>query len=121
MEALLQQLIELQTEQNQLLKRYLWRLRFSLSTLLLLTTALCCGLGFVAYRQQSVSLVRPGPGYVASGPGYVSYSTAQPMPYVPLPKPQPVIQRPSPTQVLPQPGPNETDGPDRHAPAKKSS
>jgi hypothetical protein len=52
MDAQLQQLIELQAEQNQLLKRHLWRLRFSLLTLLLLTTATCCGLGVVIYRQE---------------------------------------------------------------------
>jgi hypothetical protein len=59
MEAQLQQLIELQTEQNELLKRYLWRIRFSLAALLLLTTALCCGMGFVAYRQNAAPFATP--------------------------------------------------------------
>jgi hypothetical protein len=52
MDDQLQRLIELQTEQNQLLKRYLWRFRFSLLTLLVLTTAICCTLGFIIYKQQ---------------------------------------------------------------------
>jgi hypothetical protein len=55
MDAQIQQLIELQTEQNQLLKRHLWRFRFSLVALLLLTTATCCGLGFMIYTQQRVT------------------------------------------------------------------
>jgi hypothetical protein len=52
MEEKLQQLIDLQTEQNQLLKRYLWRIRFSLLGLLLMTTAVAIGLGFVAYHTR---------------------------------------------------------------------
>jgi|tagenome__1003787_1003787.scaffolds.fasta_scaffold18499582_1 hypothetical protein len=52
MDAQLQQLIELQAEQNRLLKRYLWRIRFSLLALLILTTTISCGLGFVIYTQQ---------------------------------------------------------------------
>lgn len=52
MDDQLQQLIELQKEQNQLLKRYLWRLRFSLMGLLLLTTATAVGLGVVAYQTR---------------------------------------------------------------------
>jgi hypothetical protein len=54
-EEYLQQLIELQKEQNRLLKRYLWRLRFSLLGLLLMTTAIALVLGFVAYRTHSQS------------------------------------------------------------------
>jgi hypothetical protein len=49
MDNQLKQLIELQTEQNQLLKKHLWRFRFSLMTLLLLTTVICCCLGFLIY------------------------------------------------------------------------
>lgn len=52
MDAQLQQLIELQKEQNQLLKKHLWRLRFSLMGLLLLTTVTALGLGFVAYQTR---------------------------------------------------------------------
>ncbi len=55
MDAQLQQLVELLTEQNQLLKKYLWRFRFSLLTLLLLTTAICCCLGFIIYTQHTSS------------------------------------------------------------------
>src|SRR5262245_8367237 len=52
MDAQLQQIIELQTKQNQLLERYLWRIRFSLLSLLVLTTVMCCGLGFLIYSQR---------------------------------------------------------------------
>jgi hypothetical protein len=52
MDDQLQQLIELQKEQNQLFKRYLWRLRFSLMGLLLLTTATAIGLRFVVYQTR---------------------------------------------------------------------
>src|SRR6185295_13368178 len=57
MDPQLQQIIELQTEQNQLLRKYLWRIRFSLLTLLILTTAICCGLGVVVYYEHTT----PGP------------------------------------------------------------
>lgn len=50
MEAQLQQLIDLQAEQNELLKRHLMRLRFSLAALLVLTTACCLALGYVTYQ-----------------------------------------------------------------------
>jgi hypothetical protein len=50
---LLRELITLQKEQNTLLKRYLWRLRFSLLTLLLITTATAVTLGIVATRMNS--------------------------------------------------------------------
>ena len=53
MDDQLQQLISLQTEQNQLLKRYLWRLRFSLLTILLMMTGVCIGLGFLVYATKS--------------------------------------------------------------------
>jgi hypothetical protein len=67
MDAQLQQLIALQTEQNQLLKKYLWRIRFSLITLLLLTIAICCCLGFMIYTQRiNVSPKSSGGGL--SGP-----------------------------------------------------
>jgi hypothetical protein len=56
-EEKLQQLIELQKEQNQLLKRYLWRLRFSLLALLMLTTFIAVGLGFVAYHSRPAPAV----------------------------------------------------------------
>ena len=59
MDDQLQRLIELQTEQNQLLKKYLWRFRFSLLTLLLLTTGICCSLGFIIYKQQAAQKAIP--------------------------------------------------------------
>ena len=52
MDEQLQQLIELQAEQNQLLSRYLWRVRFSLFGLLLMTTVVAIGLGVVAYNTR---------------------------------------------------------------------
>ena len=54
-EELARELIELQREQNALLKKHLWRLRFSLLTLLLLTTAsaICLGIIMVRLRNQS--------------------------------------------------------------------
>jgi hypothetical protein len=64
MDDQLQRLIELQTEHNQLLKKYLWRFRFSLLTLLLLTTGICCSLGFVIYKQRQpapTAIVTPSP------------------------------------------------------------
>jgi hypothetical protein len=45
-----QQIIELLREQNQLLKKYLWRVRFSLLFLMLMTTAICLGLAIVVYQ-----------------------------------------------------------------------
>jgi hypothetical protein len=70
MDDQLQQLIELQKEQNQLLKRYLWRLRFSLLTLLLLTTALCGGLGFLVYQtnRNAMQPKTPATGTLFSAP-----------------------------------------------------
>jgi hypothetical protein len=60
MDDQLTQLVELQREQNALLKRYLWRLRFSLLGLLLLTTATGIGLGVVIYQTRNpVSPVFP--------------------------------------------------------------
>jgi len=54
-EELVRELVELQREQNALLKKHLWRLRFSLLTLLLLTTAsaVCLGIIMVRLRNQS--------------------------------------------------------------------
>lgn len=54
MDDQLQELINLQREQNQLLKKYLWRLRFSLLGLLLLTTATAIGLGVVVHQTPKV-------------------------------------------------------------------
>jgi hypothetical protein len=82
MEEHLQRLVELQTEQNQLLRKYLWRIRFSLLTLLLLTTAVCCGLGFLVYKQQTArQIVAPS-------------ITPAPMPYRPAMMGAPVAPPP---------------------------
>jgi hypothetical protein len=75
MDAQLQQLIELQTKQNQLLERYLWRIRFSLLTLLLLTTAICCCLSFIIYTQQTV--LRPTPTATIAPPRLFNLSDTQ--------------------------------------------
>lgn len=79
MDDQLQQLIELQREQNGLLKHYLWRLRFSLYGLLLMTTALAVALGIVAYRTQPTTPTPPAraaiqlqfPSNLPSNPGPV--------------------------------------------------
>lgn len=60
MDDQLQQLIDLQREQNQLLKKYLWRFRFSLMSLLILTTITAIGLGFLVYQDQT-KVVPPTP------------------------------------------------------------
>lgn len=52
MDEQLQQLIELQTEQNRLLRRYLWRVRFSLFGLLVMITAVAIAFGVVAYNER---------------------------------------------------------------------
>jgi hypothetical protein len=67
----LERLVELQIEQNQLLKKYLWRFRFSLLTLLLLTTGLCCGLGFVMYKVNSAYQILPMGAYYGIPPSGV--------------------------------------------------
>jgi hypothetical protein len=77
MEEHLRRLVELQSRQNELLERYLWRIRFSLLTLLLLTTALCCRLGYVAYKLRV-----PTPYAPAISPYY-----AVPAPVVPFATP----------------------------------
>jgi hypothetical protein len=62
MDDQLQQLINLQREQNELLKKHLWRLRFSLFSLLLLTTATAVGLGFLAWQFQAKFSAPTTPG-----------------------------------------------------------
>jgi len=55
-----QEMIDLLREQNQLLKKHLWRLRFSLTSLLLLTTVSCLILGYFAYLNFAPSSQSPG-------------------------------------------------------------
>lgn len=54
---LLSQLLAAQKEQTELLRRYLWRFRFSLLSLLLLTTATAVGLGVLAYQNHKQAAV----------------------------------------------------------------
>lgn len=54
---LIRELIELQKEENQLLKKYLWRFRFSLLTILLLTTAASICLGVLTYQSRKKAVV----------------------------------------------------------------
>src|SRR5262245_8378047 len=61
MDAQLSQVVQLLTEQNELLKRHLWRFRFSLLALLILMTLTCGGLGFVSCTQQKSSRIAPYP------------------------------------------------------------
>src|SRR4051812_49964333 len=90
MDPQLQQLIELQTEQNHLIRKYLWRIRFSLLTLLLLTTAVCCGLGFLVYNQQTAIQIRPSisPAPPPVRPAMMGAPLAPPQPQ-PVGSPQP--------------------------------
>src|SRR5689334_2782903 len=62
-----QELVRLMREQNELLKRYLRKLRFSLLGLLLLTTGIAIGLGFIAYKQQ-FQAIGPSASVVSSAP-----------------------------------------------------
>jgi hypothetical protein len=78
MDNQLQRLVELQMEQNELLKRHLVRLKFSLMSLLLLTTATCCGLGFLTWLHYHPSIypLSTPTVYVAPAP----YGNVQPAP-----------------------------------------
>ncbi len=49
---LLQQLCDLQKEQNDLLRKHLLRLRFSVRTLLIVMTLVAIVLGLVAWRNE---------------------------------------------------------------------
>ena len=109
MDAQLKQLIELQTEQNQLLKKYLWRFRFSLIALLLLTTAICICLGIVMYSQKQT--VRIAPAGTWTTPGGFTFAPANPTDVTPVPfMPPPASVRatppnPDPTKFIdPAPG-----------------
>jgi hypothetical protein len=86
MDEKLQQLIDLQREQNQLLKTHLWRLRFSLATLLLLTTGACIVLGYMAYRIRTASFpvaLPAGPVPVFAAPYSAPPVVGQPIPPMP--------------------------------------
>jgi hypothetical protein len=51
----LQRLIELHAEQNQLLRKHLWRIRFSLQALLVLMTLVAGGLGVTFATVRSLN------------------------------------------------------------------
>jgi hypothetical protein len=61
MDDKLQELVALQKKQVELLEKYLWRVRFSLATLLLLTTGTCIGLGYMDYRMRGAAFPVAGP------------------------------------------------------------
>jgi hypothetical protein len=82
MDEQLQQLVNLQKEQVELLKKYLWRLRFSLLTLLLLTTGSCIALGYMVYQNRASSI--PVPTYYNPTPVRVGVA-GEPAPPVPTP------------------------------------
>ena len=93
MDPQLQQLIELQSEQNQLLRKYLWRIRFSLLTLLILTTAICCGLGALVYYARTSLSCLPQP---AAAPFTTPPAGYRPGPYQDLFAPSPLPNSPGP-------------------------
>lgn len=68
MENKLQELIDLQKEQNELLRRHLWRLRFSLLSLLLLITLVAVGLGVVVYQTRPKAGAPVPPTWPAPSP-----------------------------------------------------
>jgi hypothetical protein len=56
MDNQLERIIQLHEEQNALLKRYLWRLRFSLLGLLLLTILSAIALAFISYKLRQTPI-----------------------------------------------------------------
>jgi hypothetical protein len=96
----LQRLIELQTEQNQLLRKYLWRLRFSLLALLFLMTFVAVGLGVTFATVRSLNqLIAPQPITVSP---YLQLLTPAPSPYAP---PQPTSNSDDDLFAIPDPAP----------------
>ena len=97
---LVRELVDLQREQNALLKKHLWRLRFSLLTLLLLTTASAVCLGIVMVRIQNppagagvIRLAGPNTWSASSGTGTLTINagTATAVPQPPLPTTAPTL------------------------------
>jgi hypothetical protein len=66
-DELLREIIAGQKEQTELFRRYLWRLRFSLLSLLLLTTATAIGLGVLVYVFRSRPPLAVPPPAIPSG------------------------------------------------------
>jgi hypothetical protein len=85
---LLRQILDVQKEQTELLRKHLGRIRFSLRTLLLLLSLVSVALGFLMYEMKSTS------------------SAAPPPPILP-PVPQRIIRPP---QILPESTPKRTIG-----------
>jgi hypothetical protein len=81
---LLRQILEAQKQQNAFLQRYLWRLRFSLLSLLLLMSVLAVGLGFVAFTNKPTAPAAP-----VAAPPVAAPRVAVPPPAVFVPHPAP--------------------------------
>src|SRR5690348_16822183 len=77
--------VELLAEQNELLKKHLARLKFSLMTLMLLTTAICCALGFIIWSQQNSAMRIVPAARISYPPVYVAPAMPTP-PDIPKPK-----------------------------------
>jgi hypothetical protein len=86
MDNQLQELIELQKEQNQLLKKHLTRIRFSLWALLVLMTLTGVGLGMGVYltRPKTAAFV-PTTGTTTYGRFMLSTGTINEVPISPPP------------------------------------
>src|SRR5207253_6103809 len=67
-EQLMRELIAGQKAQTELLRKYLWRFRFSLLSLLLLTTATAIGLGILVYENRSKSIPATSTLFTRVGP-----------------------------------------------------
>lgn len=86
--------VELLTEQNELLKKHLARLKFSLMSLLLMMTATCCGLGFLVWARFNPRIYPApvsGPSTYVPPSATISYPPAYVSPAMPTP---PDIPRP---------------------------
>jgi hypothetical protein len=97
---LLAKLVRLQEEQNELLKKHLFRMRFSVATLLLLMTLVCITLGILFFVSEPPAPSRP--------------SAPLAVPTTPPTAAQPFDQRGQPTDDLfgpPSPTPSTSDDP----------
>jgi hypothetical protein len=84
MDNQLQELIELQKEQNQLLRKHLTRIRFSLWALLILTTLTGVGLGIGVYMIRPVGrplIAPPTPSAPPASPFRIQVQPMMPSPY----------------------------------------
>ena len=96
MDNQLQELIELQKEQNQLLKKHLTRIRFSLWALLIMTTLTGIGLGIGVYLIRPVSR----PVIMPTGPQPNTFRiTVPPMTPSPYQSPTPFQYETPPSKV----------------------